>query len=150
MHECFEDSITLDLDENQDPITAAEVNSKFVQMKGAMNKAVSCWKRSGNGKSNAIDGKEVRLNGSMDIEEEDVDGKPFFSTILPLVIRGKKLEALYSINYAKGKFGNISASRRAKKYYEDLKKIGIEPSKKLIRKHYSSRITSQLFKELGS
>ena len=73
MHSFFEESITLDLDENQDPITAAEVNSKFVQMKGAMNKAVSCWKRSGNGKSNAIDGKEVRLNGSMSTEEEDVD-----------------------------------------------------------------------------
>jgi hypothetical protein len=46
MHAFFEDSITLDLDENQEPITAAEVNSKFVQMKGAINKAVSGWKRS--------------------------------------------------------------------------------------------------------
>ena len=63
----------MDLDENQDLITPAEVNTKFVQMKGAMNKAVSCWKWSGNGKSNAIDRKEVRLNGSMDTEEDDED-----------------------------------------------------------------------------
>ena len=42
-------------------------------MKGAMNKAVSCWKRSGNGKSNDIDGKMVRLNGTTEQEEEEED-----------------------------------------------------------------------------
>jgi integrase len=37
----------------------------------------------------------------------------------------------------------------AKKYYEDLKKNGIKnPTKKMIRRHYSSRVTTKLFKEL--